>query len=828
MAARGGSAGPNGTTTSNGNNHQQDVFKDLTLRQAERVLSKLTSYPSDAVAFFELLKITTPELEEDPFFSFNGKLVRDQSWKAFLLRMHPDKHQGDSNVSLSTEVFQKAKNLYASLNEKNINWGRERKPSAYHAGGTASANGGSFFPQGRTGAATGATSSSSFDRAPTVDPSGRTGNQGSSSASTSTGATRTGAQEERSAGATDYSSSYANKTREEKREQFPSAFNIYENWPWLQKNDGELTALEKMGRKGDLVSANYDQKASEFASSSTSWTTTPNKDKNATTGNNGKQDTRTSSSKQTTNGGTNPSCSPGDTNFGTFSFGGGFSTSTNGTTGGSRSTGASASTFGSGAGPPPPVFGGGGFPQNFEAPPNSQHPAPPVFGNANFPQPGNANNTGKGIFGDGEGVFGNASNFGGGGPSVFGGNGTSATNGSGGGNIFGNNSTATGSSASASNLFGKKPGRATTGNNGQQGTPDKKNPFGGTTNQNFGSASFNPSTGQQEDQPPSSTDVHWHLTLQLINLRGAITHGRPIGLPFTKASSLKDRNLPKQFNVLDMWTGDSVEDLLRPFGGARRLHGRSEIKKEIMTNGPVVSTSFYLDGQFAERTKHPFDAGRIGGLHELLLVGWEVNEFGECWLVKALHKDTAFHPSRMQDVSPDGSTSPRGRSSSTGKSTSRKKQDASNSKNNSFRIGFGQFQIEDEVLTFSNEKVLESVTWQPGPYLEIENQDDVKWQLGEKQLSVPLSADMLEKVLIKLGGGSLKGLFQMASTASSEDPKVAAATSRSAVYLEILPNSRKAGSRRIRITDLELPVNSLFPGAKNKAKPYLLTGELVD
>lgn len=153
------------------------------------------------------------------------------------------------------------------------------------------------------------------------------------------------------------------------------------------------------------------------------------------------------------------------------------------------------------------------------------------------------------------------------------------------------------------------------------------------------------------------------VVAQCLNARGAIAHGATPELHFSAKPN------------------DNVEDAFKGYGGVKYLSTVTEIKKELLQNGPVVSTSFTLDRALLVPTGHldphsPFLMSRIGKQHELLIVGWTLAPFGEMWLAMPLNG--LFDP---------------------------------------FPIAFGQFGISD--LCLAPKDSFENRSWQSGPYFDI-------------------------------------------------------------------------------------------------------------
>lgn len=150
-----------------------------------------------------------------------------------------------------------------------------------------------------------------------------------------------------------------------------------------------------------------------------------------------------------------------------------------------------------------------------------------------------------------------------------------------------------------------------------------------------------------------------HTVKQCINARGAIAHGQ------------KTENI---FTAENMSQHTDVTAALDCRGGTKYLTSATEIKKELMENGPVVSTSFVpskavVSGAGLLRS-------RVNKQHELLLIGWTLAAYGEMWLAMPL--DRQLEP---------------------------------------IRIAFGQFGIDEMVMAPKNS--FENVPWQSGPYLDL-------------------------------------------------------------------------------------------------------------
>ena len=157
-----------------------------------------------------------------------------------------------------------------------------------------------------------------------------------------------------------------------------------------------------------------------------------------------------------------------------------------------------------------------------------------------------------------------------------------------------------------------------------------------------------------------------------------------------------------------------------------------------MTRGPVVSVSFRLSEAYLSQLRANTDAGDkafaddlVGGIHELLIVGWCLTPYGEAWQVLPL-MDAGV---------------------SATKNTADKAQERHEDMSVPLlRIGFGQFGIDEEVL--APESNLENVSWQPGPYFDSDFSDIENWRNWE-QMDLPIT----EGELVSLGRCFKNGLF---------------------------------------------------------------------
>lgn len=118
-----------------------------------------------------------------------------------------------------------------------------------------------------------------------------------------------------------------------------------------------------------------------------------------------------------------------------------------------------------------------------------------------------------------------------------------------------------------------------------------------------------------------------------INFRGAIAHGKKTQCAFTFDNVRKSK-------------AKTAEEVFQAWGGSKCLESIEEIKEEISTNGPVVSSSFRLSKAFLNAGEHrsQFEPKLANnGSHALLLVGWKVSQWGEMWLVRSFVGITDIH-----------------------------------------------------------------------------------------------------------------------------------------------------------------------------------------
>ena len=183
------------------------------------------------------------------------------------------------------------------------------------------------------------------------------------------------------------------------------------------------------------------------------------------------------------------------------------------------------------------------------------------------------------------------------------------------------------------------------------------------------------------------------VAYQCINARGAIAHGRK-----TERFYSMEQVLQKPASVHEKFTQR---------GGTKQFQAPEieAIKAEIVTNGPIVSTSFVLTESFAKRPENrgAFLTSQMVKVHPVLIIGWRITNVGNMWLCQPLK---------------------------------RKATDTS-----SIPVPFGQFGID--VCCLAPMNTFEHVPWQNGPYFDIDMSYAPEWRTWPS-LRMHLSSQELE------------------------------------------------------------------------------------
>lgn len=211
------------------------------------------------------------------------------------------------------------------------------------------------------------------------------------------------------------------------------------------------------------------------------------------------------------------------------------------------------------------------------------------------------------------------------------------------------------------------------------------------------------------------------VAYQCINKRGAIAHGRPTELQFDvnvkrkPMQSADDIAAEPNSNIDDYYVEEqpqiakSVEEVFDELGGYKELESISEIKREIVTRGPVVSTSFTLTETFmmSLENRNRFDPNFTNKRHPVAIVGWEHTDFGEVWLIQPLIRGG------LADLQ---------------------------------KIAFRQYGIDEKVIAPINS--FENIPWQSGPYFDIDLSDTPfpEWSTEWPGLETSITTIELEKL----------------------------------------------------------------------------------
>lgn len=212
------------------------------------------------------------------------------------------------------------------------------------------------------------------------------------------------------------------------------------------------------------------------------------------------------------------------------------------------------------------------------------------------------------------------------------------------------------------------------------------------------------------------------VAYQCINKRGAIAHGRPTELQFDvnvkRRPMLSDNEIDEDsdsdtdddyYDEEQTKNTKSVEEVFDELGGYKDLETISEIKREIVTRGPVVSTSFTLTETFMTSpvNRDRFDAKFMNKRHPVAIVGWEHTEFGEVWLIQPLIRGG------LADLQ---------------------------------KIAFRQYGIDEQVIAPINS--FENIPWQSGPYFDIDLSDAPfpEWSTEWPGLETSITTAELEKL----------------------------------------------------------------------------------
>ncbi|GFH47580.1 predicted protein [Chaetoceros tenuissimus] len=201
---------------------------------------------------------------------------------------------------------------------------------------------------------------------------------------------------------------------------------------------------------------------------------------------------------------------------------------------------------------------------------------------------------------------------------------------------------------------------------------------------------------------PKERSIGSFVAYQCINARGSIVHGK---------------KTHHHYNPKDKKDQKSAKQVFEAYGGFNILTTTDEIKDELMTRGPVVSTSFQLSDTFlssVEDRKRYFDSNLKNKVHDVLITGWKHTSMGEVWQICPLVYETL-------DVGEE-----------------------------CFNIGFGQYDIDR--MCIAPKRTFERWNWEYGPYFKgfIDHERDVwySWQ----SMDFSIDSKQLEELSETVGG----------------------------------------------------------------------------
>jgi len=181
------------------------------------------------------------------------------------------------------------------------------------------------------------------------------------------------------------------------------------------------------------------------------------------------------------------------------------------------------------------------------------------------------------------------------------------------------------------------------------------------------------------------------VAYQCINARGAIAHGKRPTLIYS-------------WDNAHTCDGYSVSDVFEKHGGSKSIvdGNTDDIKLELVKNGPVVSVSFIPDKAFYLEHEKNIVQSRIRKHHYCLIIGWELTEFGEVWLVQNYSGDEVM------------------------------------------KIGFGTYSIEEHIIFPKDDFI--TTAWQKGPYFDT-NMSQYEGWLQKKSIELSMKTAEFESFM---------------------------------------------------------------------------------
>ena len=247
---------------------------------------------------------------------------------------------------------------------------------------------------------------------------------------------------------------------------------------------------------------------------------------------------------------------------------------------------------------------------------------------------------------------------------------------------------------------------------------------------------------------PTDSPIGTLVANQCMNARGSIAHGKKIQLTYC----IDEKNDKR-----------SAKEVFEAYGGYKVLSTPDEIKEELMTRGPVVSTSFLLSKAFlssVEDRKKYFDGSLTSKVHDVLIVGWKHVATGEVWQIHPLVKKGKYVGEEC------------------------------------FNIAFGQYGIDSVCIAPKN--TFENESWENGPYFEKDIPQDLETWYSWRGMNFSIDSKQLEELTEAVGGdliaaASLKKKFTLQDSRKK-------AHSRSCFLTKVIHEKNKSKCWRISAT----------------------------
>lgn len=219
-----------------------------------------------------------------------------------------------------------------------------------------------------------------------------------------------------------------------------------------------------------------------------------------------------------------------------------------------------------------------------------------------------------------------------------------------------------------------------------------------------------PQTPETELLTAHENSLEIFLAFRCLNARGAIAHRAATSCEYNWETISSQRRL---FETAEKLFNTELK-------GSRRLEGVVAIKEELISRGPVLSTSFVLSEGFARSADFSdlFLEEKINANHPLLIVGWKLTPLAEVWLVASPFSNDFIFP-----------------------------------------VAVGQFGIDD--LCLAPESDLTDVSWQNGPFLDLDLSTWPDEWLSWPDMTFPLPSSKLEELASCFKGGFMAAKDQL-------------------------------------------------------------------